>query len=193
MAHFTDGTNDFTADKGLSRTTTPRVLTATFGDGFEQRLIDGINPLKETYAVSFTNRTRAEAINIINFFEDKNAVTSFVFAPPELGSKTAETSFSSTVITSSGLDTTVLSPSIPTHVLVTGSTNNDGGYTLDQSSTATNNATTLTTTASFTSETNAADVLIQAGIKVVCPSWDLTYDYGDYYSVSAEFNRVYEA
>ena len=40
MAHFTDGTNDFTADKGLSRTTTPRVLTATFGDGFEQRLID---------------------------------------------------------------------------------------------------------------------------------------------------------
>ena len=193
MAHFTDGTNDFTADKGLSRTTTPSIFIQKFGDGYEQRLARGINPFTQGYSASFTTRTRAEAINIINFLEDKNAVTSFVFAPPELGSKTAETSFSSTVITSSGLDTTVLSPSIPTHVLVTGSTNNDGGYTLDQSSTSTNNATTLTTTASFTSETNAADVLIQAGIKVVCPNWDLTYDYGDYYSVSAEFNRVYEA
>ncbi len=193
MAHFTDGTNDFTADKSLTQTTTPRIFSQIFGDGYEQRLSRGINPLDQSYAVSFTNRTRAEAINIINFFEDKNAVTSFVFAPPELGSKTAETSFSSTVITSSGLDTTVLSPSIPTHVLVTGSTNNDGGYTLDQSSTATNNATTLTITASLTSESNAADVLIQAGIKVVCPEWDLSYDYGNFYSVAATFNRVYEA
>ena len=193
MAHFTDGTNDFTADKGLSRTTTPSIFIQKFGDGYEQRLARGINPLTQAYSASFTSRTRAEAINIINFFEDKNAVTSFVFAPPELGSKTAETSFSSAVITSSGLDTTVLSPSTPSHILVTGSTNNDGGYTLDQSSTATNSATVLTTTASFTTETNAADVLIQAGVKVVCSDWNLSYDYGDFYSVSATFRRVYEA
>jgi phage-related protein len=193
MAHFTDGTNDFTADKGLSRTTTPRVLTATFGDGFEQRLIDGINPLKETYAVSFTNRTRTEAINLINFFEDKNAVTKFIFAPPELGSKTATTSFSSNTITSSGLDTTVLSPSTPSHILVTASASNDGGYTLNQASTATNNATTLTVTSSLTTEVSTASVLIQAGIAVVCSDWSLNYDYGDYYSVSGSFERVYEA
>ena len=193
MAHFTDGTNDFTADKGLNRTTTPSIFIQEFGDGYEQRLARGINPFTEAYSASFTTRTRAEAINIINFFEDKNAVTSFVFAPPELGSKTAETSFSSTVITSSGLDTTVLSPSTPTHILVTGSTNNDGGYTLDQSSTATNNATTLTVTTSLVSESNTANVLIQAGIAVVCSNWNLTYDYGDYYSVSGTFRRVYDS
>jgi len=191
MAHFTDGTNDFTADKSLSRKTTPSIFIQKFGDGYEQRLARGINPFTEAYSASFTTRTRAEAINIINFFEDKNAVTSFVFAPPELGSKTATTSFSSTVITSSGLDTTVLSPSTPSHILVTGSNSNDGGYTLD--STGTNSATILTVTSSLSSETNTADVLIQAGIKVVCPDWSLTYDFGEYYTVSATFNRVYEA
>ena len=92
MAHFTDGTNDFTADKALSQTTTPSIFIQEFGDGYEQRLARGINPLTQSYSASFTSRTRAEAINIINFFEDKNAVTSFVFAPPELGSKTTETS-----------------------------------------------------------------------------------------------------
>ena len=81
MAHFTDGTNDFTADKSLSRKTTPSIFIQKFGDGYEQRLARGINPFTQGYSTSFTNRTRAEAINIINFFEDKNAVTSFVFAP----------------------------------------------------------------------------------------------------------------
>ncbi len=193
MAHFTDGTNDFTADKSLTQTTTPRIFSQIFGDGYEQRLSRGINPLDQSYAVSFTNRTRAEAINLINFFEDKNAVTSFVFAPPELGSKTATTSFSGKAITSSGLDTTVLSPSTPTHILVTASAGNDTGYIIDQSSTATNNATTLTVTSSLTSENNTANVVIQAGIAVVCSNWDLTYDYGDYYSVSGTFRRVYDS
>ena len=193
MAHFTDGTNDFTADKSLTQTTTPRIFSQIFGDGYEQRLSRGINPLDQSYAVSFTNRTRAEAINLINFFEDKNAVTKFIFAPPELGSKTATTSFSSNTITSSGLDTTVLSPSTPSHILVTGSASNDGGYTLNQASTATNNATTLTVTSSLTTEVSTANVIIQAGIAVVCSDWSLNYDYGDYYSVSGSFERVYEA
>jgi len=79
-------------DKSLTRSSNPRIFIQTFGDGYEQRLGRGINPLDQSYAVSFVNRTRAEGINLINFFEDKNAVTSFVFAPPELGSKTTETS-----------------------------------------------------------------------------------------------------
>ena len=100
MASFTDGTNDFTVDKALTETTTASTFTHTFGDGYEQRLARGINAKDQSYAVSFINRTRAEANNIITFFENKGAVTSFVFALPHLGDKTATTSFTGTTITS---------------------------------------------------------------------------------------------
>ena len=99
MAHFTDGTNDFTADKSLTKSTKPNVLLVEFGDGYEQRIIKGINPFIETYSVSFANRTRTESLNIIRFFEDKKAVTKFVFAPPDLGNKEATTSFNTKAIT----------------------------------------------------------------------------------------------
>jgi len=193
MAHFTDGTNDFTADKSLTKSTKPNVLLVEFGDGYEQRIIKGINPFIETYSVSFANRTRTESLNIIRFFEDKKAVTKFVFAPPDLGNKEATTSFNTKAITSTDLTGTVLSPSTPSHILITGSNNNDGGYTLDQSSTATNNNTTLTTTSSFTTENSTASVNIQAGIVVICDTWNLSYSYGDYYSVTGTLRRVYEA
>ena len=104
MAHFTDGTNDFTADKTLTESTAPDLFIHTFGDGYEQRLTRGINPLGQTYAVSFVTRTSTEANNIITFFEDKGGVTSFVFAPPHLGSKTNQTSFSGKVISSTGFN-----------------------------------------------------------------------------------------
>ena len=38
MAHFTDGTNDFTADKGLSRTTTPRGFNSWFWRWFSTEI-----------------------------------------------------------------------------------------------------------------------------------------------------------
>lgn len=190
MAHFTDGTNDFTADKSIGQQSAPDIFIQTFGDGYEQRLGRGINALSQSYTVSFVTRTNTEINNIVTFLEDKGGVTSFVFAPPHLGSKTATTSFSGKAITSSGLNATVLSPSTPTHILVTDSTNNDGGYTID--STGTNNDTTLTLTSSLTSESNTASVVIQAGIKVVCNDWKRTYDYDEYYSLSATFRRVYE-
>ena len=50
MAHFTDGTNDFTADKALGRTSKPRVLIQGFGDGYQQRIAAGINTLEENFA-----------------------------------------------------------------------------------------------------------------------------------------------
>tara|TARA_R100000152_G_C6781423_1_gene215867 strand:+ start:63 stop:638 length:576 start_codon:yes stop_codon:yes gene_type:complete len=191
MANFTDGTNDFSVDKALSETTTPVIFLQSFGDGYEQRLRRGINPLQQNYAVSFTTRTSTEANNIISFFESKGAVDSFVFAPPHLGSKTNQTSFSGKVISSTGFNASLLAPTNPTHILVTGSSGNDGGYTLDATGTIDN--TTLTVTETLTTESNTANVTIKAGIKVVCSDWSRTYDYGDYYSVAATFRRVYES
>lgn len=56
-------------DRGLSRSTKFRVLTATFGDGYEQRAKDGINTKEDTFSVSFNNRLTAEIKNISGFLD----------------------------------------------------------------------------------------------------------------------------
>ena len=109
-------------DKQLSRKNTPRVHLAQFGDGYEQRLQDGINSLKQEISVSFQTRPKAEIDDLVAFFESLNGVTKFRFdlADSNAGSST---------------------------------------------------------------ET----------IKVVCPNWTQRWEYDDYYTLEAKFERVYEA
>lgn len=66
------------ADRGLSRQSTHRVLTARFGDGYEQRVKDGINTKDDVFSISFNNRTAA-TINQIAAFFDAKAGKSFTF------------------------------------------------------------------------------------------------------------------
>ena len=97
---FTDLTStNRVPDKGYTRQTTPRVLATQFGDGYQQRLIDGINPLAETINVSFKTRDKGEIDHIISFFESKGGVTAFTFnvnqqyyAAPGVSSETDVTS-----------------------------------------------------------------------------------------------------
>ncbi len=112
-------------DKGFARSNTPKVHTITFGDGFEQRIADGINNLPQTMSVTFNTRPKAEIDALVDFFEDLNGVTKFQM-------------------------------------------------TIDKDSAGSNTSTTET-------------------IKVVCKSWDQTWDYDNFYSLSATFERVYEA
>lgn len=75
------GTNsDFeaVADRGLSRKSKHNVLTAKFGDGYEQRVLDGINTKQDMFNISFKNR-EAEDINLIAGFLDDKAGTNFDF------------------------------------------------------------------------------------------------------------------
>lgn len=58
-------------DRGAGRTTQRRVLSAKFGDGYEQRVLDGINNIEETYDVSFKNRSKAEINTIADFLDDQ--------------------------------------------------------------------------------------------------------------------------
>lgn len=67
-----------TADRGLSRSSKHRVLTAKFGDGYEQRVLDGINTKDDTFSISFANRS-AEDINLIAAFLDDKAGKNFTF------------------------------------------------------------------------------------------------------------------
>jgi len=80
---FLVGATQITPDKSLSRASTPRVLTASFGDGYEQRIVDGINNINETFSISFQNRSKAEIDDITAFFVSKGGVTSFDYTIPD--------------------------------------------------------------------------------------------------------------
>ena len=77
----TQGTNsafEAVADRGLSRKSKHNVLTAKFGDGYEQRVLDGINTKQDQFNIAFKNRDSAE-INLIAAFLDDSAGKSFDF------------------------------------------------------------------------------------------------------------------
>tara|TARA_Y100000814_G_C12180447_1_gene351102 strand:+ start:155 stop:553 length:399 start_codon:yes stop_codon:yes gene_type:complete len=79
-------TGQVVADRTLSRTSAPKVRTAKFGDGYEQRMVDGLNSIEESYSVNFNNRLKAESDDIIAFFNSKKGVTSFQFTYPDSNS-----------------------------------------------------------------------------------------------------------
>ena len=119
---FTDLTSTVRKpDKGMTRTGKPVVHLAKFGDGYEQRPVNGLNALTETFSISFNNRTKEEIDDIVAFFENKAGVTAFNYTIPD--------------------------------------SNNSGEST----------------------------------VKVVCDSWNKTFTFGDYYSATATFRRIYEA
>ena len=84
------GTTYATPDKTMTRQSNPKVLLATFGDGYEQRAVSGINNLKEQYSVSFNNRPKAEIDDIVSFFNAKEGVTAFSFTVPDTNSPNSE-------------------------------------------------------------------------------------------------------
>ena len=77
---FTDLTStQRVPDKGLNSSNTPRTFTVEFGDGYEQRVANGINALAQSFSVSFNTRPKAEIDDIIAFFVNKAGVTAFSF------------------------------------------------------------------------------------------------------------------
>lgn len=70
-------------DKGLTRQAIPRVLRVQFGDGYEQRIAEGLNALQETYNISYANRPKDEIDDIAAFMDDKKGVTKFNYVIPD--------------------------------------------------------------------------------------------------------------
>lgn len=75
-----------TPDKSMTRSTKPQVLIASFGDGYEQRAIDGINHFKETYVATFRTRPESEIDDIVTYLESTNGVADFDFTFPDTNS-----------------------------------------------------------------------------------------------------------
>jgi phage-related protein len=118
-SNITGFSGGVSVDKGFSRTNTPNIHSIKFGDGYEQRIADGINNLEQTMNVSFSTRPKAEIDDIVAFFESLGGVSKFRM----------------TIDDSNGDET----------------------------------------------------------IKVVCKTWNQTWAFDNFYSLTATFERVYEA
>jgi len=77
-------------DKGLTLDNNPKVLLASFGDGYEHRIADGINNLPQTFNLSFATRPKVEIDDIVDFFENKGAVTPFDYVVSDSNSGGSE-------------------------------------------------------------------------------------------------------
>lgn len=72
-----------TPDKTMTRASKPRVLSSRFGDGYEQRIVNGINNIAETYTVSFNNRDKDFIDEVVSFLDGKAGVSKFTFTIPD--------------------------------------------------------------------------------------------------------------
>lgn len=77
------GSRTISTDKNLTRVSTPKVLVAKFGDGYEQRLPDGINSIAETFSATFNNRTKEEIDDITGYFASLKGSASFTYTIPD--------------------------------------------------------------------------------------------------------------
>lgn len=59
----------------------PRIKKIQYGDGYEQRLSDGINSILLELNLSFDTRTSQEATAILHFLHEKSGRKSFLYLP----------------------------------------------------------------------------------------------------------------
>ena len=71
----------FSPTYGAAETNTPKVRKAQFGDGYQQRVGDGINRTPRLWSLSFEGtKTDIDAIDL--FLETEDGITSFDWQPP---------------------------------------------------------------------------------------------------------------
>ena len=72
---------DWVESPGTQLAEVPRVLRTPFGDGYEERGPDGLNPIAQEWDVAFTDVAVAGGDAIVAFFRAHAAVTAFSWWP----------------------------------------------------------------------------------------------------------------
>ena len=190
--HIVDSAgNSYKVDRLARATNTPRVRRFSFGDGYEQRLPNGINTLDQVFNVSFNNRPSTEINLLTDFFDSTAGVTSFAFSPPGSSSADCNVTFQQGPERISRNSGTVFTGLYEEDwITVTGSASNDGGYAID--SAESNGASLLYLYDSGISSESNVDVTIYHAIGVVCDAWSAAYPQEGIISVNATLRRVYE-
>ena len=179
MANFNTDVN-VTPDRGVSTVQTPRILSANYGDGYEQRVAAGINNLPESWSLSWNSRTNAQANKIIKFLEDQAGVSSSNWSPPD--TEIASTTTGAT--TSNLLDTTQYFTNRYLNTTVTDSA--AGTATV----TAIDSATILSLSSDLMS--NQETYTIYPYKKYRCSKWNVETPFLGIKNVTATFIRVFE-
>lgn len=60
---------------------TPRVRTIKFGDGYEQRVQDGINHNPQKWNIAFTQKSDSDVDTVYDFLEARGGVEYFLWTP----------------------------------------------------------------------------------------------------------------
>ena len=82
MANFNNDVN-LSPDYGISIENNPKINIISFGDGFEQRLTEGLNQNPRKLTLTFKNITETESDTLINFLNLRATnAESFDYIPP---------------------------------------------------------------------------------------------------------------
>jgi len=179
MANFNTEVN-INPDRGLKADQQPRILKATYGDGYEQRVAAGINNLPESWSLTWKNRTSAEANKIVKFFEVQGGVTAFDWYPTgyEIASTTTSAATKKLIDTSQYFTARYLNTTVT----------DSGGTT-----------TTVTAVDSATQLSLAADIMaggetynVYPYKKYTCEKWSSQETLSGIRTITATFTRVFE-
>ena len=186
---------------GMRKTSSPKIRTTPFGDGYEFRALFGL-PLTQdpkVYDLTF-NVSETEADVIEGFLRSRvNDQASFTFTPPAEGFSAKNGTFVQS--NGSGGAGTVITVTFTNHGVAIGdvltvdfsSGPTDGSYAV--ASSADSNTFTLTSTAAdsalVSSATNVNFTLSGAG-QYVCGSWTKTIPYNNRAVINCTFREVFE-
>tara|TARA_A100000164_G_C21870369_1_gene754804 strand:- start:427 stop:1023 length:597 start_codon:yes stop_codon:yes gene_type:complete len=180
-------------DKTLTKQSAPKVRIQKFGDGYEQRIVDGINNIAESYMLTFTNRAKAEADDIIAFFDTNAGVTAFDFIVPDTNSTTTTTAVVDGSISSSkNVTLSATNLEIAGGAVVSYSTSPPISGTPTVAS-INGTALVLSTTQNI-SDTTVLTFVNQneRTIKVICEDWSVSFTNNEFHNIQTTFRRVYE-
>ena len=67
----------------------PRVKINQFGNGYQQRISDGLNTSLIEFTLNFDNRSEKETVSILHFLQQMNGKQSFIYNLPTIYSKSS--------------------------------------------------------------------------------------------------------
>ena len=176
---------------GMRKTSSPRIRTTSFGDGYEFRALFGL-PLTQdpkVYDLTF-NVSETEADVIEGFLRSRvNDQASFTFTPPAEGStQTGTYSQSGTTVTITISNHGLAIGDVVTIDYTSGSAT-DGDFVIVTQPTV--NTFTVTAASSATNSGNVTVTLSGAG-KYVCQSWTKSIPYNNRATLNCTFREVFE-
>ena len=176
---------------GMRKTSSPKIRTTSFGDGYEFRALFGL-PLTQdpkVYDLTF-NVSETEADVIEGFLRSRvNDQASFTFTPPAEGfTKTGTYSQSATTVTISITSHGVAIGDVLTIDYTSGSAT-DGTFAV--SSVTSDDVFVVTAASSATNSGNVSITLSGSG-QYVCDSWTKSIPYNNRAIINCTFREVFE-